>query len=78
MVPPSPAVQDPPAHALLYTWIGHATGLAQFDGISILTDPVFSDRCVSGVMHGRELAQSWTFEAYRRQAVRLAFFAVLH
>ena len=26
------------------TWIGHATVLAQFDGINLLTDPVFSER----------------------------------
>ncbi|KAK3603390.1 hypothetical protein CHS0354_009373 [Potamilus streckersoni] len=26
-------------------WIGHASLLVQFDGISILTDPIFSDRC---------------------------------
>jgi N-acyl-phosphatidylethanolamine-hydrolysing phospholipase D len=26
------------------TWIGHATALVQFAGLSILTDPIFSDR----------------------------------
>jgi N-acyl-phosphatidylethanolamine-hydrolysing phospholipase D len=26
------------------TWIGHATALAQFGGITLLTDPIFSDR----------------------------------
>lgn len=26
-------------------WIGHATVVVQFDGITIMTDPVFSPRC---------------------------------
>jgi L-ascorbate metabolism protein UlaG (beta-lactamase superfamily) len=27
------------------TWVGHATFLIQFDGLNILTDPIFSERC---------------------------------
>ena len=27
------------------TWIGHATALVQMEGLSILTDPIFSARC---------------------------------
>ncbi|OQV24438.1 N-acyl-phosphatidylethanolamine-hydrolyzing phospholipase D [Hypsibius exemplaris] len=27
------------------TWLGHATVLVQMDGIAVLTDPVFSERC---------------------------------
>ncbi|XP_055332788.1 N-acyl-phosphatidylethanolamine-hydrolyzing phospholipase D-like [Paramacrobiotus metropolitanus] len=27
------------------TWIGHATVVLQMDGITVLTDPIFSDRC---------------------------------
>ncbi|WP_411821674.1 MBL fold metallo-hydrolase [Leptospira sp. 'Mane'] len=30
---------------LSVTWIGHATTLVQIDGINILTDPIWSDRC---------------------------------
>ena len=35
----------PPREGIRVTWLGHATCLVQFDGITILTDPVFSDRC---------------------------------
>ncbi|WP_213958659.1 MBL fold metallo-hydrolase [Variovorax sp. dw_954] len=34
-----------PGQQAAVTWIGHATVLAQFGGISLLTDPVFSERC---------------------------------
>lgn len=27
------------------TWLGHASVLVQMDGISLLTDPVFSNQC---------------------------------
>jgi N-acyl-phosphatidylethanolamine-hydrolysing phospholipase D len=30
---------------LSVTWIGHATTLIQVEGVSILTDPIWSDRC---------------------------------
>jgi N-acyl-phosphatidylethanolamine-hydrolysing phospholipase D len=34
-----------PGEELVVTWIGHATVLVQMDGITLLTDPVFSRRC---------------------------------
>lgn len=33
-----------PAESLRVTWIGHATALVQFPGLTVLTDPVFSER----------------------------------
>lgn len=33
------------AKALQVTWLGHASVLVQLSGLSILTDPVFSERC---------------------------------
>ncbi|GFR96046.1 N-acyl-phosphatidylethanolamine-hydrolyzing phospholipase D-like [Elysia marginata] len=37
--------EKPPPSGIRHLWIGHSTSLVQFDGITILTDPVFSDRC---------------------------------
>ncbi|XP_014679341.1 PREDICTED: N-acyl-phosphatidylethanolamine-hydrolyzing phospholipase D-like isoform X2 [Priapulus caudatus] len=33
-----------PTDGVRVTWIGHATSLVQFDGINLLTDPMFSER----------------------------------
>lgn len=38
-------IATPPSQGIRVTWIGHATVLVQFDGISVLTDPLFSNRC---------------------------------
>ncbi|XP_072181572.1 N-acyl-phosphatidylethanolamine-hydrolyzing phospholipase D-like [Diadema setosum] len=43
--PDQDEIKVPPIAGIRVTWIGHATTLVQFDGISVLTDPVFSDRC---------------------------------
>ena len=33
-------------------WIGHASILVQFDGITVLTDPIFSNRCSPSQLFG--------------------------
>ncbi|MGH7492757.1 MAG: MBL fold metallo-hydrolase [bacterium] len=33
------------ADDLRVTWVGHATTLVQIEGVNILTDPIFSERC---------------------------------
>lgn len=38
-------VANPPKDGIQVMWIGHATVLVQFDGITILTDPEFKDKC---------------------------------
>lgn len=47
--PPRPvdaqALAAPPADAVQATWIGHSTALVQMEGVSFLTDPIFSQRC---------------------------------
>jgi len=37
-------LRDPPTEGVRVTWFGHATVLVQMDGVSVLTDPVFSER----------------------------------
>lgn len=37
--------QSPPVNGTRVVWLGHATMLVQFDGVTILTDPIFSKRC---------------------------------
>ncbi|UCD37360.1 MAG: MBL fold metallo-hydrolase [Fidelibacterota bacterium] len=45
IVEPNWLVIHEPGDSLVVTWIGHATCLVQIGGLSILTDPIFSDRC---------------------------------
>ncbi|KAK3768930.1 hypothetical protein RRG08_060366 [Elysia crispata] len=33
-----------PETGVRHLWVGHATSLVQFDGLTLLTDPIFSDR----------------------------------
>ena len=41
-----------PEDGIRVTWIGHATVLVQFDGVTVLTDPIFSERCAPTQMFG--------------------------
>ena len=41
--PPPPARVD--GGRMRVTWVNHATMLVQFDGVNILTDPIWSERC---------------------------------
>lgn len=34
----------PPENSFRITWLGHASVLAEFDNITVLTDPMFSER----------------------------------
>ncbi|XP_077976947.1 N-acyl-phosphatidylethanolamine-hydrolyzing phospholipase D-like isoform X2 [Glandiceps talaboti] len=45
-------LERPPDCGVRVTWIGHATVLVQFDGVTILTDPIFSQRCAPVQMLG--------------------------
>lgn len=38
-------IDYPPDGAVTVTWVGHATFLVQLQGLNLLTDPVFSERC---------------------------------
>lgn len=38
-------IRNPPVGEIQATWMGHASFLVQMDGLNILTDPVWSDRC---------------------------------
>ncbi|XP_038068615.1 N-acyl-phosphatidylethanolamine-hydrolyzing phospholipase D-like [Patiria miniata] len=41
----TPDFSAPPNSGIKVTWLGHASLLVQFDGVSILTDPIFSSFC---------------------------------
>ena len=48
--PPGPipvvsAVREPATEGLHVTWFGHASALVELDGVRILLDPVWSERC---------------------------------
>lgn len=45
-------VDNPPIDSLQMTWLGHSTCLVQMEGLSIITDPVFSERCFSSQWFG--------------------------
>ncbi|XP_002741607.1 N-acyl-phosphatidylethanolamine-hydrolyzing phospholipase D-like [Saccoglossus kowalevskii] len=45
LIPDMNEIKHAPPSGIRVTWIGHATVLVQFDGVSILTDPIFSKRC---------------------------------
>lgn len=46
IVPPdAAALASPPADAVQAVWVGHATVLCQMEGVSFITDPLFSQRC---------------------------------
>jgi len=38
------ALNNPPSDSIQVTWIGHATALVQMEGVSFLTDPIWSSR----------------------------------
>jgi hypothetical protein len=38
-------IAAPPAEAIQFTWVGHATWLIQIGGLNILTDPIWSQHC---------------------------------
>ncbi|KPM08456.1 N-acyl-phosphatidylethanolamine-hydrolyzing phospholipase D-like protein [Sarcoptes scabiei] len=42
----------PPLNGLRITWLGHSTILAEFDNISVLTDPIFSERASPSQVFG--------------------------
>lgn len=45
-------IERPPERGIRVTWMGHATTLVQFDGLSVLTDPMMSDRASPTSMFG--------------------------
>ncbi|XP_062587887.1 N-acyl-phosphatidylethanolamine-hydrolyzing phospholipase D-like [Saccostrea cucullata] len=44
-IPDFEKLRNPPPSEMQIMWIGHASVLVQMDGVNILTDPIFRDRC---------------------------------
>ena len=38
-------LHNPPTDSIQATWLGHSTVLVQMEGLTVITDPVFSTRC---------------------------------
>jgi len=43
--PDAEALKNPDPERIQTTWIGHATALVQMEGVTFITDPIFSERC---------------------------------
>src|SRR5581483_1638198 len=43
---PGPGMPVEPAGGISVTYVGHATVLVRFDGVNLLTDPVYSSRLI--------------------------------
>ena len=55
-------VSDVSAEAAVQAvWLGHATVLVQLDGLTLLTDPIFSERCSPVQFLGPRFALQNTF-----------------
>ncbi|XP_038066940.1 N-acyl-phosphatidylethanolamine-hydrolyzing phospholipase D-like [Patiria miniata] len=50
----TPDFSAPPSSGIKVTWLGHASLLVQFDGVSILTDPIFSSFCGPASLVGHQ------------------------
>ncbi|MBS2029341.1 MAG: MBL fold metallo-hydrolase [Deltaproteobacteria bacterium] len=44
LVDPSPTLATPPHSGFRVTWLGHSTTLIELDGVTVLTDPQWSER----------------------------------
>ncbi len=44
LVDPASTLQTPPGSGLRITWLGHSTALIEIDGVTVLTDPNWSER----------------------------------
>ena len=64
-------LDQPPQSGIQIMWIGHASVLVQFDGITILADPVFSDVC-GPINHGpTEQMGIFGYKRYRPASCRV-------
>ena len=45
MKPDFDKLENPPKDAIQATWLGHSTVLFQMEGLTVITDPIFSSRC---------------------------------
>lgn len=72
------AVADPPAEAVQAVWAGHSTVLAQMEGFTFLTDPVFSERASPVQFAGPKRVTPPAFTAASLRLPALDFVVVSH
>lgn len=66
---------DCPSDKIQVTWIGHATVYVQFDGISILTDPVFEESCGPNI--AEKLNRFVSYKRYRKAPCKIQHLPAL-
>ena len=57
----SPKFGDDKEDGIRLTWLGHASVLFHIDGVRVIFDPIFSDRCFIGPMRYRPPACKVSF-----------------
>ena len=54
-----PTLSPPPASGLRLTWLGHSSTLIELDGVTVLTDPQWSQRASPSTLVSHSVSWRW-------------------